>query len=323
MIDGRLHTLARGKANKAEARRRFLELLAERDRAAHERADPPVGLAIARYLAELRRRVERGELSPSSRDDAIRRIGDFPERFGDLPVSALSARNVREWLETKPSWSGTTRHDAVGALKAALNWAATEGLIAANPIRDMPKPDRAVRRERVVDPDRVPELLGLIRSEEFHDLATFLWLTGCRPKEARLLEAHWIDWDRRIAVLPASGHKTGRKTGRARVIHLPEAAVAIARRRATASPDGPIFRNARGRPWTKDAINCQVRRLRGRSRGRFGSEVVAYALRHVFATETLQRTGDLAGVAALLGHAGTDLLGRVYSHLDKRQEHLG
>lgn len=66
MMVGRLHTLARGKANKAEARRRFLELLAERDRAAHERADPPVGLAIARYLADLRRRVERGELSASS-----------------------------------------------------------------------------------------------------------------------------------------------------------------------------------------------------------------------------------------------------------------
>src|SRR5207253_2570501 len=97
--------------------------------------------------------------------------------------------------------------------------------------------------------------------------------------------------------------KTSRRTGRKRVIHLQPEALEICRQLAAEHPDGPIFRNEDGAPWTKDAINCQIRRLR--KRAGLGRDVFAYAFRHLFVTDALERSVPVATVAELAGHLGT------------------
>jgi integrase len=88
-------------------------------------------------------------------------------------------------------------------------------------------------------------------------------------------------------------------------VRLAARAAGLVARLAAAHPDGPIFRNARGRPWNRNAMRCAFRRLRARA----GVEgVTPYALRHLFATLAIGRGVDSADVAKLMGHAGTEML---------------
>lgn len=50
--------------------------------------------------------------------------------------------------------------------------------------------------------------------------------------------------------------------------------------------------------------------------------VVAYAYRHSFATSALERGVGVAQVAELLGHTSTDMVMRVYGHLDQRVRYM-
>ena len=82
--------------------------------------------------------------------------------------------------------------------------------------------------------------------------------TGCRPQELRYAEARQIDFDTGLIHF-ADGEIRGKQFGRDVIV--PERAAAILNRRL-AHPEGPVFRNEDGNPWTKDALNCRFQRLR-------------------------------------------------------------
>ncbi|WP_390896834.1 tyrosine-type recombinase/integrase [Rubinisphaera margarita] len=80
-----------------------------------------------------------------------------------------------------------------------------------------------------------------------------------------------------------------------------------------------IFRNGRGRPSTKDAIVCSLRRIFEK----LGFRVIAYGARHSWATDASMKGGnDPISVACLMGHKDTTMVSRVYSHLTKNPELL-
>lgn len=320
-LDGRQVWLARGKGARREADAALRRLQVERDRG-RGRLPPTggvtVGELVASYRADLRRRVEAGELSSYRAADVQRRLAGLVEALGRELAEEIRASEVTAWVASHMGWGATTRADAVAEVRALFRWALRDRRIAANPIEGLRAGHRAERRALVIDPDEVLGVAEWITSAPFRDLYLFLALTGARPKEARSLEARHIDWDRAMAV--RADHKSYHRTRKARVIHLPWPTYLIAWRASQTHPDGPIFRNSRGNVWTKDAINCQVRRIRQRS-GR-GAELVAYALRHGFATRLLESSGDLALGAAALGHSSTAMLSRVYGHLEGRHAHV-
>ena len=83
-------------------------------------------------------------------------------------------------------------------------------------------------------------------------------------------------------------------------------------------PEGPLLRDTRGEPWTKNALVCRFRRL---SR-KLGTPISAYCFRHTFCTEALERGIDSTTVAILMGHRDTTMVARVYSHLTHNRDHL-
>ncbi len=83
-------------------------------------------------------------------------------------------------------------------------------------------------------------------------------------------------------------------------------------------PVGALFRDTRGRPWTKNALVCRFRRLSET----LGTSITAYAFRHTFCTEALERGVDSTTVAVLMGHRDTTMVAKVYSHLTHNQKHL-
>jgi integrase len=175
----------------------------------------------------------------------------------DLTADRLKPFHVQQWLDAHPGWK-TGKRGAVIAVQRAFNWAVRMGLIGENPIRAVEKP-KAGRREHVIAPDRFAAILALVRDEEFRDLLTACWETGCRPQEALAVEARHVDLENGCWVFPTEESK-GKK--RPRVVYLTDAALAITRRLMAARPRGPLFRNTDGLPWSASAFNNRFARLR-------------------------------------------------------------
>src|SRR5262249_51319847 len=116
-------------------------------------------------------------------------------------------------------------------------------------------------------------------------------------------------------------HKTAKKTGRPRIVYLCPAAVELSKRLIEqCQDDGPIFRNTRGRPWTKNAVLirfCKLRKKHPQLKG-----VIAYTYPSSFATDALEAGVPDATVAALLGHTNTNTLHRFYARLSHKIDHL-
>ncbi len=317
-VAGRKVKLADAAATKTVAARALKVRLdqAEAARARGGHTSPETGALVLRYLADVRRRIAGGELAAGAERDLVRRLTGFPQMCGAIPADAIRPKDVAAWLATRTRWGPTTRHDGAGAVQAVFGWAVTMGHLGSNPLAGMKKATRR-RRELVMDAEALPRFLAAIQSEPFRELVTFLHETGARPGEASRLEARHIDFGRGLIAMEG---KTSWRTKRARMIHLNAAMVALCRRLAEAHPTGPIFRNGKGMPWTKDAMNCMVRRVRQRSG--LGREAIMYALRHTFVTDALERGVSVAATAELAGHQSPAMIALTYSRLSDRHAHL-
>jgi integrase len=122
-----------------------------------------------------------------------------------------------------------------------------------------------------------------------------------------------VHWEQNVTVI--ADHKT-KRIGKPRIIPLIPKMKRLLEwlyhRRASEF----CFVNRLGQPWTVNAVNQRMARIRKRS----GLEGVSpYTLRHRAATRSVLRTGDLKMTSMLLGHTST-LTTERYTHL--AQEHL-
>lgn len=317
-IGGKRHRLAKGKKGRGEAFARFHQIMAEAGKPVPEgSAVPLVGELVVLRLRDLRVRRDTGAVGSGAKDDVVRRLAGFADMHGDLRADQIKPHHVDEWLATKPGWGKTSRHDGAGAVKSVFKWAAKKGLIDRNPLAEMEKPRRVKRREVIPTPVEIRALLAAPKIPELQDLLVFIFGTGCRPKEARTLEAKHLDRANGLAVL--AQHKTADKTDRPRVLYLTGEAEAVAYRLADARPTGPIFLNSQGSPWTHNAVGLALRRLRKREG--LPDSVVAYALRHAYATDALAHEVPAAFVAEMMGHADLRMMA-TYSHVNERTDAL-
>jgi hypothetical protein len=121
----------------------------------------------------------------------------------------------------------------------------------------------------------------------------------------RWLDSHpnWSDGHRRGCIIAVQRAL--------RWANLTEPAVDITKRRMLRWPEGPIFRNTKGRPWHPYAVNCRFERLKQK----LGTKYCLYAFRHSFATRMLEAGLDALTVAILLGHQNPAMLSNTYQHL--------
>jgi integrase len=175
----------------------------------------------------------------------------------DLPVAELKPFHVTRALADFPGWGNNTKHDFIGALKRALNWAVDEELIDRNPLARMKKPAREAR-EMAVTPEEYARVIETVEEPRFRDLIELAWETGSRVQELRKFEARFVDLPGGRIVLPPSKAK-GKKHHR--VVYLTDRAREVVARLCREAPSGPLLCNSEGNAWTKDAINCAFCRL--------------------------------------------------------------
>lgn len=232
-----------------------------------------------------------------------------------LTVDQLKPHHVQRWVDNYgvPLKSGSKRN-LIASVKRSMRWAEEQGYLDRSPLTHMKKP-ACGRKEQVVSPEQFAELVARYKDENFRDLLTVTWETGCRPQESLRVEARHVDLAGSRWVFPASESK-GKKIPR--VVYLTPAALEIIKRLMEKHPTGVLFRNTDGKAWTPYATNCRFQYVRRKT----GIKYSLYSLRHSFAQHALIRGVDCITVATLLGHSDPNTLGRVYQHLSQNSTFL-
>ncbi|MEO1528548.1 MAG: site-specific integrase [Planctomycetota bacterium] len=232
-------------------------------------------------------------------------LKSFIEHVGKtMKPGGLRPHHVTKWTN-RDSWNPTSRNDAITIVKRMLNWAVDQGYLSTNPIPRMKKP-KAKRREVIYTPEQWKEIRSHATGPLI-PLLDFLWATGCRPKEARTLEARHLHDD--LVIFPPDESKGETDS---RVIFLTPESLAIIRPLLKERPTGPLFLNSQGKAWTKDSIKCRLARISEK----VGFRVIAYGARHSYATNALIRSVDTVSLSHLMGHSDTRMINN-YAHLSQ------
>lgn len=247
-------------------------------------------------------------------------------------VSSVSKGKLATWLqEPKPGrlrkdgtrgpskpWSKYGQRDAGQVVKRIFRWARNEGMIERDPIADM-KFETPAPRQTIVTPDVHNLLVQACLASKSKSFALYLIASHCgaRPQQIREVTVANVSGG---SVWIFEQHKTAKRTGKPLKVYLSPCLQTLTRILATARPEGPLFRNDQGGQWKKDTVCQRFKRLQ-ESLG-LESGLIAYAYRHTFVTDSLRAGNDIAVVAALAGHASTQMVQRVYNHLDQHPQHL-
>lgn len=232
----------------------------------------------------------------------------------ELMVHELRPYFVQKWVDAYEGISSGTKRNHCRAIMRAMTWAEEQGYVDRSPLAHFKKP-RGGKREQVVTAEEYIKLLNAVKDQNFKDLLVVTWECGPRPQETLRVEARHVDLAHRRWVFPASEAKGGRLP---RVVYLTDTALEVTRRLVAEYPQGPLFRNTDGLPWTADATNCRFHYLKRKLKVKYS----LYALRHSFATRALQRGVDSLTVAHLLGHSDPSMLAKHYAHLSQAPEFL-
>ena len=175
-------------------------------------------------------------------------------------MDRLKPYRVQEWVDSYADLSRTSKRNYLRSVKRAFRWALKQGYIEQNPIAHLEVPS-ADRREIVIPDEELERVLVHAGHDSLRDLIIVTRETGCRPQESLRVEARHVDLVNRRWVFPANESK-GEKIPR--VVYLTELAFEITERRMLTRPEGVLFRNSVGSPWTPDSVNCGFDRIQQR-----------------------------------------------------------
>jgi integrase len=204
---------------------------------------------------------------------------------------------------------------------AMFKWAVSEELVPPSVWHSL-QAVRPIRRGRGRDnPPRVPadpvavdavvERLQADGNTGAARCVRFMRATGCRPAEAYGATPADFRLSESLPTYTVREHKCAHR-GMDRVIPLNAAAVAAVQDSLADRPQthGLVFPNGAGKRWD----NRTLPRMIARACEALGIQPwTPYQLRHLAATEAVNRTGNEAAVAAMLGHAPDSTVVRRYS----------
>ena len=321
-IAGKVHYLGKYGTHESRARHRNLVAAAQAAQALHDAARPlSVGELCEKFV--MAQRIEHG--ARSWQEGQARAIAlAVCERFAGLEAAAFGPKALQEVVARMLERGRLTR-GGVNRRKqqvvAMFKWAVSEELVQPTAWHAL-QAVKAVRfgkgRENPprepADSTAVAAVVARLRESGHASAAqcvAFMRATGCRPGEAYRADIADLRLSAETPVLAVKEHKNAHR-GMERVVVLNSAAVdavrsALADRQATC---GPLFVNSAGNPWEKSIM----RKLIYRACDACGvARWTPYQLRHLAATEAVNRTGNEAAAAAMLGHAPTSTVVRRYS----------
>jgi integrase len=297
--------------DKDEAFRRYHELMSAPQEIVPGQVDSELVVAVVDSFLEFVK-LHRAPDTYRWYLDQLQRFVDFiPAR---LTLRQLKPYHVQQWIDSYKHLSDGSKRNLCRSIQRAMRWAEEQGYIERSPLAHFKKPP-AGKREQVVSPTRFRSILDEINDEEFQDLLTVTWETGCRPQEALRVERRHVDVAGSRWIFPASESKGGKIP---RVVYLTPVALKITLNLMCKYIEGPLFRNTDGRPWTPDATNCRFQTLKKKLKVKYS----LYALRHTWMNRMLVSGVDAFTVATLAGHSDASMLAKHYAHLSRAPGYL-
>ena len=246
------------------------------------------------------------------------------DQFGDLNLTQISWKDVRDWLAKKDA-SAKTKGNILSVLRTALDDAVEDELLDANPLagKKMRRKGDTKPRKDEIDPFSAEERAAIIDAAngQERNFIQFAFWTGLRISELCALDWGDVDWvNQRIFVQRAlTQHSTEPETpktaaGTRYVKLLPAALQALKAQKAFTFVEGEeIFRNPRtDKRWSGDMVIRQRMwkrvLLRGGVRYRY-----PYQMRHTYASMMLQAGESVMWVAQQMGHTDWTFTARTYS----------
>jgi integrase len=263
-----------------------------------------------------------------------------------MPISEITPLHLaREWnrllerggrhrrtKEPRPLSAKTVRLIA-GVVSAAFSRAVKWGLVKTNPVADSEPPTPRKHAAAALTPAQQELLIEAATSPWC--LRVFLLLaaaTGCRRGE--LLALRWSDVvggrariERSLAQVKGALEFKGTKTGRPRVVALPESALMAleAHRRQQEEFRGQfgpdyradlnlVFTNPDGTPLRPDSISAAVSALFRRLKIPKPKGCALHLFRHSHGSQLLASGVPLPAVSERLGHSSTYVTATVYAH---------
>lgn len=249
------------------------------------------------------------EIMPTLKATTQRRYGSSFRQlapiFGALLLDEINKARLSEFVAARRSSgaTGATIRRDLATLSGVCSSAVAWDLIDTNPVKAFDKRHikEAPPRTSYPSNDDVRRLVERA-SPMVGRIVLFLAQTGMRQEEAVSLEWSQVSIPRREVRL------TKTKTSAPRVVPLSDEALGT----LLGTPRHPIgsyvFWNGDGRRYT--SFSSQYRNLAVRA----GVAWRCHDLRHRFASEFLQRTGDLPALQAILGHRTVTMTMR-YAHM--------
>jgi len=265
-----------------------------------DRADPSNPLlseAVERFVHRLQHRIKKRTLT-NYRQFLDLLVKSFPP---DTRVRDVRPEQL-ERLADRPSWSPSTRHDALGVWGVFFR-------DAGHPLRLRRPPKESRGADAVWTEQEFWQVYGAALGD-LKPLLLVLRETGCRPSEVTYLTVENIDWEHGCCRL--KDHKNAQK-GKQRVIHFPSSVMRILEHQRQKYKSGPLFYCAKsGCPFNGRSLGDRLRRARQRAGVK--RIVTAYGLRHWYCTRALESGLSNEQVAALVGNSAA-MIEKHYGHL--------
>lgn len=251
---------------------------------------------------------------PKSIEACVYYLEPFAARFKTRRLHTFKLEEIKRFVNGQATWSDGTKHNAFAYIKGLFRWARDAGYLEASPLAGVANPHPVGRREQGISLDEFAQLIEATKDDAFRRVLRFLRDTGCRPGELCVITANHLNAKRAFARLGPKEHKTGSRTGKAKMIYLTSVIDAELRDLARQHPTGPLLRNTKGEPWNDHAIFRRFERLRVKLG--MPSHVVPYASRHGFLTRLIEMGTPLALAVKIAGHSRVDTLQEIYLHLE-------
>lgn len=252
------------------------------------------------------------------------RISEFVRFAGKkIKVEDLKPSHVSDWLESKQPLKPGTIRQYTAIILAALNWASSKKvrLIQQNHLKGMLElPEGGSRSAEVVWKKETFETVLRVANPAFANAVRILAWTGARPNvicevESKHYKKDHALWD----IKDQNPARINRKKPKKR-IWLPPQAVTLVEELNLKYPEGPIFRNSKGEPWSSDSLGVYFYQLRHKFKKTKDLDwqpgICLYGLRHTFATNFLKEHPDkLMYLRELMGHKDLKMIQKHYGHL--------
>jgi integrase len=259
---------------------------------------------ISKYTGHIEPLIGQIAVTKLARDDVIRMNIAITKGKTARTIKSDKLRGVRKIR----GGSGIAAR-CVTLLSTALNWARRQGIFDKN-VADGVEVARTGKRSINIDVSVYKQLYQTLDEMERDltlpvnaaDAIRLIMLTGARRGEIVNLRWSWVAEDNSQIVIPPDSHKTGRKTGQARVIALGDASKVILDTHKRGEPDELVFAPERR---VKEGSTLQLSQYMAkvRKRGNLPDELILHGLRHGVGGTMAVQGFSVHQIAGVLGHA--------------------